>query len=231
MAGALRAMRALVLVEGQTEEAFVKRVLSPHYDNFGLYFRPTIIETKQVLSGGAFRGGVTSFSQFKRHVVRLLGSARNPDEAIVTSMVDYYRLPNDFPGMGSRPVGSPEARVSHVEREIFNHFGSQANFVPYLSLHEFEALLFASDSVLPGVMNESHRSAEMRAIVHEHGSPEHINERPARSPSHRVVGLFPSYRKLLHGSIATTRISLNDMRGACPHFGGWLANLEALAGI
>jgi hypothetical protein len=30
-------------------------------------------------------------------------------------MVDYYGLPTDFPGLGTRPPGTPAERVAHVE--------------------------------------------------------------------------------------------------------------------
>src|ERR1700757_3900410 len=123
-------MQALVLVEGQTEEAFVKRVLCPHYDPKALYFRPTIIETKKIISGGGFRGGIGSFGQFRRHLVRLLGSTSNSEQFIVTTMLDYYGLPADFPGMNTRPAAPARTRVAYVESAIHQFFDSRQGFVP-----------------------------------------------------------------------------------------------------
>jgi hypothetical protein len=51
--------RALILVEGQTEEAFVRDVLTPHLAGFAVYPVPVLLKTKRVKAGGAFRGGVT----------------------------------------------------------------------------------------------------------------------------------------------------------------------------
>jgi hypothetical protein len=224
-------MQVLVLVEGQCEEAFVKQVLRPRFDPRGLYFRPTIIETKKILSGGGFRGGVASFAQFRRHLVRLLSSAADERRFTVTTMLDYYQLPSDFPGMDSRPAGDARARVSHVEKAIHQFFGAPENFVPYLSLHEFEALLFTSDEAVPAVMQERGKSNALREIVTECGEPELINERPGCGPSVRLREIFPTYQKLLHGSLAVRRIDLDEMRAACGHFDLWLRTLEEGAGL
>ncbi len=219
-------MRVLTLVEGQTEEAFIKRVLCPHFDPRGLYFQPTVIETKRILTGGGFRGGVVSFAQFKRHLVRLLGSATNPQQTIVSTMLDYYELPTDFPGMDSRPAGTARVRVAHVEKAIHDHFGARVDFVPYLSLHEFEALLFVSAEAVPAVLGEPRKARDMKAILTEFGEPELINERPGQGPSARLLGLFSTYQKLLHGSLAVNRIELDRIRADCKHFDDWLATLE-----
>ncbi len=224
-------MQVLVLVEGQTEESFIKRELCPVYDSKGLYLRPTVIETKRILSGGGFRGGIGNFEQFKRHLVRLLGSATDSARFTVTTMIDYYRLPADFPGMSSRPSGSARVRVAHVEAAMHEAFGAKPNFVPYLSLHEFEALLFSSTTVIPSVMEDQEKSEAMRKVLQECLEPELINERPKSGPSDRIRMLFPRYQKRLHGSLAARRIPLDEMRSACSHFDSWLKNLEQRAGF
>src|SRR5262245_35382193 len=93
--------RALILVEGQTEERFVKDTLAPHLAAFDLYITPTLLTTKVVKSGPNFKGGVTSFAKFEGDLRRLLGGAGQG--TLVTTMLDYYRLPDDFPGMADRP--------------------------------------------------------------------------------------------------------------------------------
>ncbi|HYM59599.1 MAG TPA: DUF4276 family protein, partial [Thermoanaerobaculia bacterium] len=141
--------RALILVEGQTEERFVKDVLAPAFWPRGLFFVPTLLVTKRVKSGPNFKGGVTSFARFQNDTRRLLNSSGG---ALVTTLLDYYGLPSDFPGMKTRPNGTPQQRVSHVEQAIRQHFGSPHHFIPFLALHEFEAWLFASPDALPRVM-------------------------------------------------------------------------------
>ena len=77
--------RALVLVEGQTEERFVKDVLFPYFWPLGLHLSATVLTTKRVRSGEAFKGGVTSFGRFENDARRLLGSAGAA--LVTTSMV------------------------------------------------------------------------------------------------------------------------------------------------
>lgn len=218
--------RALILVEGQTEERFVKDALAPAFWPRGLFFSPTILVTKRVKNGTNFKGGVTSFARFRNDARRLLNSSGG---ALVTTMLDYNGLPGDFPGMKNRPNGTPQQRVSHVEQAIWQHFGSPRNFIPFLALHEFEAWLFSSPDELPRVMAEDRAQPELAAIRESVSTPEEIDERPEFAPSKRIEALFPGYRKTLHGTRAAAQIGLARIRAECPHFHEWLIKLENLA--
>jgi len=215
----------LILVEGQTEERFVKDVLGPGLPGF--WFVPTIAVTKTVLAGPNQKGGVTSYAKFKRDLRRLL---KNTDK-IITTMVDYYRLPDNFPGMADRPAGAPaEARARHVERQMFFDLDQPKNFLPHLSLHEFEACLFASASVLPDtVIATPDQAAAFRKICGSVETPEALNERPGQSPSKRIARIFGQYNKAMHGATAAKRIGLENIRSACPHFDSWLRDLNRMA--
>jgi hypothetical protein len=110
----------------------------------------------------------------------------------------------------------------------------RGRFIPYVELHEFEALLFSDIEDLTGVLCASLRPYQaaglqhgLQAIVGEAGCPEAINNRPGMSPSHRLKGLAPFYRKTVHGPVAAGRIGLEKMSLACPHFAAWLGQLEA----
>jgi hypothetical protein len=219
--------RVLILVEGQTEERFVKDVLGPHFYARQLFFFPTILVTKRVKDGPNFKGGITSFAKFQNDARRLLNSA---GDALVTTLLDYYRLPIDFPGMESRPLrGTALQRVTHVETNIASHFGSLPNFLPFLVLHEFEALLFSSAEELPRIVYESRKQSEFAAIRAGVATPEEINERPELAPSKRIKAMFPAYKKTLHGPTTAARIGLPQIRAECPHFHDWLKRLEAFA--
>jgi hypothetical protein len=67
--------RALILVEGQTEERFVKDVLGLAFWEKGLFFTATILATKRSKDGATFKGGVTNFAKFHNDTTRLLNSA------------------------------------------------------------------------------------------------------------------------------------------------------------
>ena len=222
--------RALILVEGQTEERFVKDVLGPHLIALQLYITPTLLTTKVVKNGPNFKGGVTSFDKFESDLRRLLGGAgTSTDSALVTTMLDYYRLPNDFPGMSTRPVPVDLfTRIMHVESALANYF-SDGRFLPFLALHEFEAWVFSCPKTLPGVMAEPLKQTQFAAVCDGLQTPEQINERPGHNPAARIEGIFPTYRKPLHGPTATQRIGLQLIRDRCPHFNQWLGQLEAFA--
>ncbi len=52
-----------ILCEGQTEERFVKEVLSPYFQQFGVYTKPILLITSKKKNA---MGGMLSFVQAKR---------------------------------------------------------------------------------------------------------------------------------------------------------------------
>src|SRR5262245_7343839 len=100
-----------ILVEGQTEETFVRDVLGPALWERGVSLRETVVATKRVKAGGKFKGGVTSYRQVATEVRLLLGDS---SAHLVTTMLDFYRLPRDFPGWKTCPAGSGAHRAAHL---------------------------------------------------------------------------------------------------------------------
>lgn len=218
--------RALILVEGYTEERFVKNVLAPEFVPLELYFAPTILVTKVVKDGPNFKGGVSNYQKFRKDAVRLLHS---PDDVLVTTLLDYYALPPDFPGMSNRPPGSPLRRVQHVEQAIRDDLGASPRFIPFLALHEFEAWLFSSHDELPRTVSVAEKQPDFQAIRDAVDTPEDINDGPTTAPSKRIEALFPTYRKTLHGPLTAQRIGLDRIREECPHVETWFRQMEAFA--
>ncbi|HEV7487539.1 MAG TPA: DUF4276 family protein [Thermoanaerobaculia bacterium] len=219
--------RILILVEGQTEERFVKDVLAPEFYQFDTFFDPRLLITKVVKHGASFKGGVTTYGKYKNDVRRLLAEAKSG--TFITTLVDYYGLPADFPGMETRPNGSPRDRVRHIENNIFADCGSPQNFRPFLALHEFEAWLFSSRDELSRTMTQPDKRAAIAAIRDAFPTPEDINEGPATAPSKRIKEVFPEYKKTLHGPLAAARIGVAAIRAECAHFDEWLGELEVFA--
>jgi hypothetical protein len=215
--------KVLVLVEGQTEEGFVKRVLAPYLSVKGIFLIPTIIKTKKEIRGPDHKGGVNSYQQVKRDLAPLLNDTSSD---IVTTMIDYYALPSDFPGYNERPVGTCYARIEYME----NQFGSDVNntkFLPYLQLHEFEALVFACENKLPSAfINVLHKISRITNINNEFASPEEINENPLTAPSKRLVNIFPEYQKVYHSQLILSQANIEELRTKCSHFHSWLLKLE-----
>ncbi len=216
--------KVLILVEGQAEETFVRDVLAPYLSGNGVYPIAKLATTKRVKSGPDFKGGIVSYGKFKNDVVRLL---HDTSAVMVTTMIDFYGLPTDFPGRMTMPTGSCYERVAYLEEEIqkdINH----PRFTSYLALHELEALLFADPEQIVRAFPDKNKSQELLAIRAQFGSPEEIDDNPQTAPSKRLETLFPEYRKPLHGALIVLEIGVDRIRSECSHFDGWLQKLEGL---
>jgi len=223
---ALVVRKILILVEGQTEERFVKAVLQPHLWTREVHPEPKIVTTKRVKVGPQFLGGVSTFDKIDTDIKRLLGDS---DAALVTTMFDYYGLPVDFPGKQSLRGRNSFERAKELEAALEQHYNRGSKFLAYLMIHEFEALLFSSPGVLAQVMNAPAYEPRLQAIRGQFLTPEEINDDPATTPAARVLNLFPGYRKRLHGSLTTGRIGLDTIRRECSHFNEWVVKLESLS--
>jgi hypothetical protein len=216
--------RVHVLVEGQTEEAFVGRCLRPHLWAFDVDVSPKIVVTRRVQSGADQKGGVSSWGKIERDLRLLLGDT---SVVAVTTLLDYYGLPSDVPGMATRPEGMPEAKAFHVESAIEDHIGDprlRAN----LLIHEFEALLYSDPATCGAYLGSPRLAEHMQSAVDRYGAPELVNDNPQTAPSKRIKDAHLAYQKVLHGPALADEIGLDRIRETCPHFAGWVNWLEKL---
>jgi hypothetical protein len=216
--------RVLVLVEGQTEERFVKDVLCPYLWEKEIDLTPKIVTTKRVKIGPHFKGGITEYSKVETDVRILL---YDTNATAITTFIDYYALPPDFPGMASRPQGTPIQRVLYVENEwavqVNNH-----RFHPFLMIHEFEAILFCKPDEIGLALNQQRAGRDLAQVREAFDSPEDINEGIETAPSKRILRYCVAYRKTVHGPIVAKRIGLPVIREQCNHFDNWISWLETL---
>ncbi|MCI0489731.1 MAG: DUF4276 family protein [Blastocatellia bacterium] len=214
--------KVLILAEGQTEETFIKQILAPHLLPLDVSPVPIIIATKRLKSGTQFKGGVPSYEKVRKEIQRLLGDS---SAALVTTMIDYYGLPKSFPGRAAVQGATPLERVRFVEDALSSDI-NHPRFVPYYSLHEFEALLFASTSAIAEVFARPDLEQQLAAIRAAFPTPEDIDDAPVTAPSARLESLYPRYSKPFFGPRIAARIGIRVMREECNHFGDWLARLE-----
>lgn len=214
--------RVKLLVEGQTEEAFVNQLLVPHYARSGIYLTPIIVSTSP-----GHKGGVISYAKIRPQIERL---CKQDVGACVTTMFDLYALPGDFPGrsdQGFPATGSGRSKAEFLEAEMARDIGRR-NFIPHLIVHEFEALLFVQVDAFAQWTDDDDVLKPLRA-VRETTLPEDINGGSRTAPSKRILSAWRGYQKTFHGPLIACDIGLDGMRDACPHFSGWLGRLEALA--
>jgi len=214
--------RMYLLVEGQTEETFVRDLLAPHYDRNGLFITPIIVSTSP-----GHKGGVTSYGKIKHQLSCLCKQDR---QASVSTLFDLYGLPGDFPGKrvaGFPANGSGEQKAAFLEALLAKDI-NEPNFIPYLMVHEFEALLFVKPEAFASWTSQRTVDA-LVAIAQAHETPEHINDSPQTAPSKCIKRFMPKYQKPFHGPLIAAEIGLDPLRKACPHFNNWLLRLEQLA--
>ena len=147
-------------------------------------------------------------------------------------MFDLYGLPDDFPGYEAAVLqDDPYQRVQALEDALADDIDDH-RFVPYIQLHEFEALLLSDPGKLGSeFIGSADGIARLATMVSRFPSPEHVNDSRDTAPSKRIIRAIPEYegRKASAGPIVAERIGLSTMRDKCAHFAEWLAKLENLA--
>ena len=83
-------LRVAVLVEGQTEETFVKEILADHLSRYHIFPYATRVCTKRVSNCRRHRGGVDSYSNIKTDIQIL---RRDSNITAITTMFDFYAFP------------------------------------------------------------------------------------------------------------------------------------------
>ena len=216
--------RVLMLVEGPTEDRFVKDILRPYLQTRGITPIPTILTTKKVKSGPDFKGGVSSFQQVENDLRRLF---HDTNAALITTMFDYYGFPRNFPGWNEVVSRRPHERVAELE-EAINRRVNHNRFRAHLMLHEYEAMLFSNPDSIATVLNAPRAADRLREIRMQFADPEEIDDGRDTAPSKRLVRLLPEYRKRVHGPLIVDRIGLDRVRSECPHFNAWVGMLAAI---
>lgn len=217
------------VVEGQTEETFVRDVLAEHLAMHGVYAVARCVETSRTRLK-IFKGGMSSYSRAKGDIERWLKEDR---KAYLTTMFDLYALPEDFPNVTKKPgVNGPLKRAQSIEQGIAADI-ADPRLIPYIQVHEFEALLFCAPAITDGALGDPPAVSKLKELEQISGafpSPEHIDDGANTAPSKRIVQLYTAYRKQVFGPLITKRTGLNTLRQRCPHFHDWISKLEALAG-
>ena len=224
-------MRLNILCEGQTEEAFVNRVLRPHLASFGIFTVAQLIPKRGNSNSRAFKGGWLSYFAVRKALLEWMKSEHRAG-VWFTTMLDLYAIPQDYPRLeDARKIGEPRERVAFLEDVLRKNIITDDlwRFTPYLQLHEFEALIFADPAKLNYEYIEHDRQiANLSAVAAEIGDPEMINDSPMTAPSKRILTEIPEYSKVKSGALVADRIGLPILRERCEHFGAWLSELELL---
>jgi len=200
-------VRLAISVEGQTEERFVKILIVPHLERFGIY-------TEVRLLNG--HGGDVSLSRIKIDLTIL---AKSFDK--VTTLYDFY---------GFKGKSKTETKTS-LEEKIRDCIppALQYKLIPYVQMYEFEGLLFSSPTIMEEVIQQKKLASWAISVLKKaNNNPEQINDSPQTAPSKRLAGEIKNYTKTVNGVDIARATGLDILREKCVGFDTWLSTLEAL---
>ena len=134
------------VVEGQTEKIFFDRILTPYLATKNIFSNATIINKP------GQKGGDVKFSRAKKDIRSFL---RQNNNTYVTTFVDFYGI-KEWPGKNVPDNLTSEQKADYINGEtkseivaICNDLKINSNrFIPYIAMHEFEAMLFSDPQVL-----------------------------------------------------------------------------------
>ena len=120
----------------------------------------------------------------------------------VTTFVDYYGLPKNgpraWPGRleaDGRPLAERGSWVQQALRaDLAEALGGEfeaRRFIPFVVMHEFEALLFSAPEIFSEWAGAPEMKEEFQAIRDAFETPEEINDSLLTAPSKRVQELVP----------------------------------------
>ncbi len=210
-----------VYCEGPTEALFVARVLNPKF-----------LEPCGKFATAVTADGLRPFGKVQADLQDLLRNRA----ARVTTLIDYYAMPPDYPGMPHRPLPPGNraivfAEITRLENALTAALDNEPHFIANYCLHEIESLAFTS----PEAINEQHRRINNSSILPQvaqilsavQGNPELVNDSPTTSPSHRLEALWPpgQYQKTVDSIGIMQRIPFQHLLNSCQHFAAWAARL------
>jgi hypothetical protein len=193
-------IRLFISVEGQSERMFVEQTLVPHLSTFSVFVKTHDMK------------GNISVDRVREKLNRLI---HNYD--LVTTLYDFY---------GFKGLESNETKKT-LEKKIKESVKSkqQDKIIPYIQMHEFEALLFSDAEIMANNLNVSQNWID--EIINTCRDLETINNSKETAPSKRI-GKNAKYIKTQHAPKILQEIGLPKIREKCQGFNEWITQLEKL---
>ncbi len=160
--------RLIIIVEGDTEIEFVNTILRP------------FLKTKKIYDVSPYkikhsRGGLTKYEHLKKDIIHSIYETNT----LVTTLIDFYALPKDFPKYEERKaIVNKNDRLGFLEKAIKENIQETQgkdfpNLHPYIQLHEFEDLVFSSiKGIKPFFEEKDANFQEITKIINENPNPE-----------------------------------------------------------
>lgn len=219
------------VVEGVSEQNFVEQILSEPFARRGIYISATRVGKP------GHKSGIGPWERARKDILNFLKQGKPGRPVYVTTMFDFYGMPHTWPGRAEAETRPLLQKAVTVEDALLNDVASavreahQRRFIPYVQLHEYEALIFSLPETL--ISEFPDRAREINELIEQTGDaePESINDGPSTAPSKRIEASIPEYagRKASASINVLREIGLDKIRQRCPHFDTWLCRLESLS--
>ncbi len=214
--------RIIIICEGSTEREFGKTLLSEYFMKLNIHVQCPLIKRTM--------GGVVKWKVLKKEIETYLIE----NDVYVTMLIDYYGIYSklNFPFWAeSLKIPDKSERMQYLENAMQNDIKDSVRhrFIPYLQLHEFEALLFNDIQVFYDQIpqNELIGIEELKQVFIDYpNNPEMINDKKETSPSHRLERIISGYNKVLYGHYFAEAIGLKKIRNKSPRFNNWINIIE-----
>jgi hypothetical protein len=217
-----------IIVEGETELEFIRRLLIPYFSNKGITIHMQAIAIS--IKGGGH--GYNNIEHFKNTIEPLLSYKNEP---IITTMIDYYginsekKMPNYNKCMQKNGT---DVRIACMEQELNNQVQSvkpYQYFIPHIQKHELETLLFVNPQNGFDLEDEKIKN-DVIALANKHDNIEEINSTPEGAPSKRLTAIYQKHgSKYSKGADAIDIVELigfANVLNRCSHFKSWIDKLE-----
>ena len=221
-----------ILYEGATEDRFAQKVLKPHLKGFGIVVKTQLLLTNKRKN---FHGGMISYQRTKNDLsiwIKQLSGNKN-ETHYFTTMFDLYALPNDFHGYSDAKSKANCYETVQLLEEAFSNDINFYRFIPYIQLHDFEALVFCGLDYLlieyPDMISEV--ESLRRILTGYDNNPERINDSPMTAPPKQVIKAFESkhhYDIPKMGEFVTSKVGIKELKDKCLHFKEWIEKLEKI---
>ena len=215
-------IRAIYIIcEGQSEEEFVNGTLRPYFNSQQIYDVRSILMT----TSKGHKGGDVKYDRLKFNIDKLLN---RETDILVTTFIDFFRLKNDFPKFeDAQAIQNKIQRVQFLEQALAVAIDNP-RFIPYIQLHEFEGLLFASKDgfeFLPDLKPANLKS--LLSAVNEKENPEELNDGELTAPSKRLEQLIPGFdkNKPFYGGLIAEVNTIGAVLDRCLRFKTWVETL------
>lgn len=215
--------RLIIVVEGDTEKEFIDKVLSPYLFAKGLR-SVNCFKIKHT------KGGLTKYQHLKTDLINCVYESN----VLVSTLIDFYALPKDFPKYEeAKAIVNRASRLAFLEKAIVEDLEAEkgkafSNLLPYIQLHEFEALVFSSiDAIKSLYSNEDAKFGELEQIIAAYPNPEDINDSPRTAPSKRLKNnqLIRGYNKVNDGIMIIEEAGIDNILSKCSRFKTWVETL------